>query len=60
MDHHRFHVITGASGSGKSTPVAALEDLGYSTVPEAAFAILKEQLSCNGTVHPRAGRGSRR
>ena len=47
-----FYVITGASGAGKSTLVAALRDLGYSTVPEAALAILREQLECNGQMLP--------
>ena len=47
-----FYVITGASGAGKSTLVAALRDLGYSTVPEAALAILREELECNGQMLP--------
>lgn len=52
MLNHRFHVITGASGGGKSTVVTALKDLGYSTVPEAALAIMREQLECNGKIIP--------
>jgi len=52
MDHRRFHVITGASGSGKSTLVAALSDLGYGAIPEAALAIMKEQLLSNGEILP--------
>jgi predicted ATPase len=56
LDNHRFHVITGASGGGKSTLVAALKDLGYSTIPEAALAIMREQLECNGKVLPSADR----
>jgi predicted ATPase len=47
-----FYVITGASGAGKSTLLAALCDLGYSTVPEAALAILQEQLESNGSILP--------
>lgn len=46
------YVITGASGAGKSTLIAALCELGYSTVPEAALAILREQLECDGRVLP--------
>ncbi|TDN57342.1 AAA family ATPase [Halothiobacillus neapolitanus] len=56
MDNTRFHVITGASGGGKSTLVAALKDLGYSTVPEAALAIMREQLECNGKILPSVDR----
>jgi predicted ATPase len=52
LSNQNFYVITGASGAGKSTLVAALGDLGYSTVPEAAFAILREQLECNGNMLP--------
>lgn len=56
MDKHRFHVITGASGGGKSTLVAALKDIGYSTVPEAGLAIMREQLECNGKLLPSVDR----
>jgi predicted ATPase len=56
LDNYRFHVITGASGGGKSTLVAALKDLGYSTVPEAALAIMREQLECNGKILPSVDR----
>lgn len=45
-------MITGASGAGKSTLIAALDDLGYSTIPEAALAIMREQLECNGKILP--------
>lgn len=56
LNNHRFHVITGASGGGKSTLVAALKELGYSTIPEAALAIMREQLECNGKVLPSVDR----
>jgi predicted ATPase len=56
LGNHRFHVITGASGGGKSTLVAALRDRGYSTIPEAALAIMREQLKCNGKVLPSVDR----
>lgn len=56
MDDHRFYVITGASGGGKSSLVSALKDLGYSTIPEAALAILREQLECNGKILPSVNR----
>jgi predicted ATPase len=56
LDNHCFHVITGASGGGKSTLVAALKDLGYSIIPEAALAIMREQLKCNGKALPSVDR----
>jgi predicted ATPase len=46
------YVITGASGAGKSTLIAALSDLGYATVSEAALAIVREQQACNGSILP--------
>lgn len=46
------YVITGASGAGKSTLVAALSELGYATVPEAALDVLREQQECNGGILP--------
>lgn len=42
MSNQHFYVITGASGAGKSTLIAALSELGYSTVPEAGLAVLRE------------------
>jgi predicted ATPase len=52
LSSHSFYVITGSSGAGKSTLVAALSELGYSTVQEAALAILREQQECNGSILP--------
>lgn len=49
-------MITGASGAGKSTLIAALDDIGYSTIPEAAVAIMREQLECNGKILPSVDR----
>ena len=51
-----YYVITGASGAGKSTLVAALSDLGYSTVQEAALAVLREQIQSNGGILPSTDR----
>ncbi|WP_097459923.1 AAA family ATPase [Mangrovitalea sediminis] len=42
MSNQHLYVITGASGAGKSTLIAALSELGYSTVPEAGLAVLRE------------------
>jgi len=52
MENRQFYVITGASGAGKSTLIAALNELGYFTFPEAALAIMREQLKCGGTILP--------
>ena len=45
-------VITGASGGGKSTLIAALATEGYPTVPEAGRQIVTEQLALKGTALP--------
>lgn len=52
VNSQHFHVITGASGAGKSTLIAALDGLGHATIPEAALAIMREQLKCNGKALP--------
>ena len=56
MSSQQFFVITGASGGGKSTLIEALAELGYSTVPEAALAIMREQIACNGKILPATDR----
>jgi len=45
-------VITGASGGGKSTLIAALAAEGYPTVPEVGRQIVAEQLTLKGTALP--------
>lgn len=52
MSDQNFYVITGASGAGKSTLLTALCDLGYSTIQEAALAILREQRERNSSILP--------
>lgn len=47
-------MITGASGAGKSTLISALHDLGQSTVPEAALAVMRAQPEYNGKLIPSA------
>lgn len=54
----RFYVISGASGAGKSTLVAALSGLGYTTVPEAALAVLREQQERKSSILPWANRAA--
>jgi predicted ATPase len=53
-----FYVITGASGAGKSTLVAALRELDYVTVQEAALAILQEQQARMGSILPWTNRAA--
>lgn len=49
---NRLIVISGCSGGGKSSLLSELSSKGYSVVPEAARAIIKEQLEINGTITP--------
>lgn len=56
MNNPDFYVITGASGSGKSTLIAALRELGHSTVPEAALAVMRAQPKYSGKLIPPADR----
>jgi predicted ATPase len=58
MSSQHFYVITGASGAGKSTLIGALGELGYSTVPEAALAFMREQLGRNGKILPATDRAA--
>ena len=48
--------ITGASGGGKSTLVAALAAQGYSTVAEAGRQIVIDQLEARGSALPWANK----
>lgn len=47
-----YFIVTGASGAGKSTLLAELEFLGYSVVPEAGRAVLREQLARGSDALP--------
>lgn len=49
-------VITGASGGGKSTLIAALAARGLATQPEIGREIVREQVACGGTALPWADR----
>lgn len=46
------YVITGASGGGKSTLLAALAAKGLQTVPEAGRQIVREQTAAGGNALP--------
>lgn len=49
-DH--FYVITGGPGAGKTTLLEALQQQGFLVVPEAARAIIQDQVENNGTALP--------
>lgn len=46
-----FVVITGGPGAGKTTLIEALRGRGYACVPEAARAIVRDQMAIGGTLH---------
>lgn len=48
----RFVVITGGPGAGKSTLIAALGRNGFASVPEAARAIIRDQVAIGGPARP--------
>jgi predicted ATPase len=52
MNHRPLVVITGGPGSGKSTLIAALRDLGHRTMPEAGRAIIQDQRAIDGPGRP--------
>jgi predicted ATPase len=51
-DHQRFFVLTGGPGSGKSTLIAALDDMGFTGSDEAGRAIIKDQALIEGPALP--------
>lgn len=56
MNNPNFYVITGASGAGKSTLIAALRELGHSTIPEAALTVMRAHPQYSGKLIPPADR----
>lgn len=48
----RFFVITGGPGSGKSTLIEALHQLGYARSVEAGRAIIRDQVAIDGPALP--------
>lgn len=58
----RFVVLTGLSGAGRTTALAALEDLGYFTadnLPPALWSALVEQAERQPQTPPQGGEGAR-
>jgi predicted ATPase len=54
--NQNLYVLTGGPGSGKTTTLLALEQLGFSYVPEIARQIIQEQLRDRGDALPWANR----
>lgn len=50
--HGDLFVITGGPGSGKSTLIDALASLGFTTMPEAGRAIIRDQSAIDGIALP--------
>ncbi|HVW76857.1 MAG TPA: AAA family ATPase [Alloacidobacterium sp.] len=48
----RFHILTGGPGSGKSTLIDALEQVGYARSVEAGRGIIQQQVSIGGNALP--------
>lgn len=51
-DFDRLFVITGGPGSGKSTLADALARCGFSSMPEAGRAIIRDQVAIGGEALP--------
>lgn len=52
MDNSNFYIFTGGPGSGKSTVLNILSDLGYLTVREVGRDIIQKQLKTGGDALP--------
>ncbi|WP_410880187.1 AAA family ATPase [Myroides sp. DW712] len=47
-----YYILTGGPGSGKSTVLEALAQLGYAVVPEVGRAIIQQQMKIQGAALP--------
>lgn len=52
LNSDRLYIITGGPGSGKSTLIDSLENIGYTRSVEAGRAIIQSQLKMGGNVLP--------
>lgn len=50
--NHNYYVFTGGPGSGKTTVLNLLEDMGYFTVKESARDIIRNQVETGGDAVP--------
>lgn len=51
-NNQRFYIISGGPGSGKSTLIDALEQLGYARTIEGGRAIIQQQQAIGGSALP--------
>ena len=51
-DSHRFFVLTGGPGSGKTTLIEALRQAGFATSLEAGRGIIRDQSAIGGSALP--------
>lgn len=51
-DEHRFFVLSGCSGGGKSTLLSELAERGYATVEEPGRRIVRQEIDNCGTALP--------
>jgi len=49
---NNFYVLTGGPGSGKTTLIEQLSDMGFNCIPEVGRKIIKNQLAFGGTALP--------
>lgn len=56
MVNRHLYVITGGPGTGKTTLLAELSELGFPNAPEVAREIIREQVTAGGTSLPWADR----
>ena len=52
MKNRNFYIFTGGPGSGKSTVLETLKNMGYLTVNEVAREIIKNQVKTDGDALP--------
>lgn len=50
--NHNYYVFTGGPGSGKTTVLNLLEDMGYFIVKESARDIIRNQVETGGDAVP--------
>ena len=52
MENLNFYILTGGPGSGKSTVLKLLSDMGYLTVEETGRNIIQKQIKSLGDAVP--------
>lgn len=52
MENMNFYIFTGGPGSGKTTALNQLSDMGYLTIKETGRSIIQNQIKTNGSAVP--------